>query len=117
MDATYTRYSAMSLTMMGLSLLLNYTIVFTNIPFLHKLPSSSFLIVFLCFGDCLTTSNVVALTMTQLIEGSLEYDAQTFCRVLPCRDQLVLCCVLFTSIHAGISAGILRNASVWNQLH
>ncbi|KAI8838518.1 hypothetical protein BJ741DRAFT_601323 [Chytriomyces cf. hyalinus JEL632] len=73
--------------------------------------------------------------MTHLIKGSLEYDAQT-CQIQAVfitfgallslglcggltlfRDRPVLCGILFTSIHAGISAGILRNASIWNQLH
>ncbi|KAJ3232049.1 hypothetical protein HDU81_003340, partial [Chytriomyces hyalinus] len=105
MDATYTRYSAMSLGMMGLSLILNSTIVFTNLPFLHKLPSSSFLIVFLCFGDCLTTSHVVALTMTHLIKGSLEYDPQT------CQIQAI-----FITFGALLSLGLCGGLTLFRYL-
>ncbi|TPX60982.1 hypothetical protein CcCBS67573_g08960 [Chytriomyces confervae] len=105
MDATYTRYSIMSLTMMGLSLILNSAIVLTNISFLHKLPSSSFLIVFLCFGDSLTTSNVVALTMTHLIKGSLDYDAQT------CQIQAV-----FITFGALLSLGLCGGLTLFRYL-
>ncbi|KAJ3265042.1 hypothetical protein HDU77_006677 [Chytriomyces hyalinus] len=105
MDATHTTYSAISVSTMGLSLIINSAIVLTNIPFLGKLPSSSFLIVFLCFGDCLTTSNIVALTMTHLIKNTLEYDAQT------CQIQAV-----FITFGAILSLGLCGGLTLFRYL-
>ncbi|KAI8834165.1 hypothetical protein BJ741DRAFT_244994 [Chytriomyces cf. hyalinus JEL632] len=100
MDQNGRTYSTIALVNMGSSFLLNFLVTFPNLLHLHKLPPSSFLIVFLCLSDCLTSANVVAITATHLIRQTLEYDT-TMCQIQGA--LIIFSAVLSMSLCAGLT--------------
>ncbi|KAJ3259641.1 hypothetical protein HDU77_001741 [Chytriomyces hyalinus] len=100
MDQNGRTYSTIGTVNMGTAFLLNLIVTFPNLFHLHKLPPSSFLIVFLCLSDCLTSANVVAITTTHLIRKTPDYDIRL------CQIQgalIIFSATLSMSICAGLT--------------